>query len=438
MQFNRKFLIVSLIFIVFGVLAWNTVENNNWFNKDASEAPDSISVSPEAEGRNSSSKGAEGPSDTLDKAINSLNTQMGGKEAPVLVEAAPVLRGTLIQNISAQGRVHAYLTTNISNEVAGRLVRLHITDGQKVKKGEILAEIDDREYLLDYEEAKSNYLSAQADFVAFDETLGGKAPAKRDPGEAIKELEEKLKDGTLGEGDFRREKLALELEMVQSGSLREQVIAAKYLDQARIKLEKTKIKLGKCKVYAPFDGMIFEVAEAEGALLGASAQLARLVNMNDLVIKAKVLESEMGQVYQGRTAKISYTALPDLGPIKGKIQAVSPFVNEEDKTVETIVRFNNVDGRIRPGMFAEVDIDSQMFEDRLMVPKLAILPRDNRKVVFKVSDDNRAKWVYVTTGVENDEYVEITSANLEPGDLVLTDNHFTMGHDTLVKVANKK
>ena len=73
-----------------------------------------------------------------------------------------------------------------------------------------------------------------------------------------------------------------------------------------------------------------------------------------------------------------------------------------------------------------------------MVPKLAILPRDDRKVVFKIGEGNRAKWVYIKTGVENESFVELLSTTLVEGDKVLIDNHFTMGHDTLVKIAKKK
>jgi RND family efflux transporter MFP subunit len=173
-------------------------------------------------------------------------------------------------------------------------------------------------------------------------------------------------------------------------------------------------------------------------LLSGATKIAKLVNLNDLVVKAQVLESEIGQVVQGRDIRVKFTALPELEDLTGTVKAISPFVNDSNKTVEAVLSFKNKDERVRPGMFAEARIDAAIFTDRLMVPKTAILPRDNRKVVFKVSTENRAKWEYVTTGEENDGYVEITEGNLEPGDMVLTDNHFTMGHDTLVSIASKE
>ena len=70
---------------------------------------------------------------------------------------------------------------------------------------------------------------------------------------------------------------------------------------------------------------------------------------------------------------------------------MSPFVDEENKTVETIIRIANIDRRIRPGMFSEVRVDARIHENKLMVPKEAILPRDNRKVVFKVSPEKQSQ-----------------------------------------------
>ena len=424
MQFSKKFLIGSIVALVVLLLLWNTAEHNGWFSAKASEKDKAGETGPQGEKKQK-----------LDNAYQSIDEVMGGKETPITVEAAPVSRGQLVQKVSAQGRVHAYQQLDLVNEVAGRLIRFGVADGDRVKKGQLIAEIDDREYRLDFEEAQSSYRGAQADYVVYDESLNNLAKNSDSSEKAVEELEKQFKSGLISKSELEKKKFELELDAVRSGSMRGEVIAAKTLTQAKIRLEKSRISLEKCKVFAPFDGVIFGVEVSEGQLLANATKLARLVNMTNLVVKAKVLESEIGQVFKDRNAKISFTALPDLGAIEGKVRAVSPFINEEDKTVETVVGFQSIDSRIRPGMFAEVNIDAQMYDDILMVPKLAILPRNNRKVIFKVGEDNRAKWLYVTTGVENDNFVQILEGKLEPGDMVLTDNHFTMGHDTLVKIS---
>ena len=413
MQFSRKFLISSVVVLVAGLL---------FFQTSAGPAPAAADPS------------AQGKQDNQGRAFDSLDKSMGGNQKPITVEAGEAKRGELIQRVSAQGRVHAYQDVDIINEVSGRLIKLNITDGDRVKKGQILAEIDQREYLLDYEEAKASYLSGQADYLVYDDMLESAKTKAGDVAERLAALDKQLADGLISRADFERKKFDLELEAIRSGNKRGDVIAAKYLSTAQIKLEKTKITLEKCTIKAPFDGYVFGLEVSEGEFLNANTKLAKLVNMTELVVKAQVLESEIGQVVVGRPVRLTFTALPQLGKIEGTVKAISPFVNETDKTVETVVALKPVPEGIRPGMFSEVTIDARIFKDRLMVPKTAILPRDNRKVVFKVVD-SRAKWEYVTTGVENDQFVEIIEGDIKEGDMVLTDNHFTMGHDTLVKIS---
>ena len=420
MQFSRKFLISSIVILLIGAVTWQMGANQ--------ASPDEMAT----EGT------ADAGQDKMSRAMSSLN-KVGGKETPIKVSAAPVVRDVLIQQVSAQGRVHTYSKTDLINEVAGHLKVLHVRDGMVVKKGDLIAEIDDHEYNLDVLEAESAYLSAKADYVAFDVgASSGGSGSKAAIAEKYAKLKTDLESGAITQDEYDRLHFELELEELRTGARQDDVLIARMVKASKIKLEKARFKLSKTKIYAPFDGMIFDVEVSTGAYLGSSTKIAQLVSTRDLVVKAKVLESEMGDVVKGRPTKIRLTALPDMETITGSIESVSPYVNEEDKTVDTIVRIKNPSDRIRPGMFAEVLIDSKMFDDRLMVPKTAILPRDNRKVVFKVGEDNRAKWVYVETGVENSQFVEIISGELNPGEMVLTDNHFTMGHDTLVKISKSK
>ncbi|CAM2067665.1 Efflux RND transporter periplasmic adaptor subunit [Sulfidibacter corallicola] len=428
MQFSKKFLGFSLLF----VLAMGAIGANLLNREKAADDGES-------------NAGAEETQEKVSKSLSSLNKRFGGKETPILVQAEPVTRGDLIQKVTAQGRVFAYQNIEIVNEIAGPLVVLSVKDGDYVEAGQVIARVDTREYVLAVEEARANLLKGRAEYVV--ERIGMDDPEQAtadQKGERV-ELERKLaalvadfEAGKITESDYRHERLVLELAQVRLGSSREEVVQARTMAAARVAFERAQLNLERCEVRAPFSGRIFEVSVAQGQYLGAATKIARLVNMEDLVVKAQVLESEIGHVFEDRPTKVSFAALPDLGDIDGVVEAISPLVNAEEKTVETIIRFKNVDNRVRPGMFAEVLIDSKIFQDRLMVPKTAILPRNKRKVVFRVGTDSRAQWLYVETGVENEESIEILQGELSENDLVLTDNHFTMGHDTLVKVTKTK
>ena len=97
---------------------------------------------------------------------------------------------------------------------------------------------------------------------------------------------------------------------------------------------------------------------------------------------------------------------------------------------------------MKPGMYARVRIAARLYANRTMVPRGAILERDNRTLVFVFEADRGsqglAKWTYVTPGLENEQYVEIVPGEgttmLEPGTLVLTDGHYTLIHDARVRI----
>lgn len=425
MQFNKNFLAITLILLLGAAVLWKGV-GSNWFGSDA-----------EAETTGSKTD-SQNLADKVEEANTDLNKTFSGKETPISVTGSATIRGPLVKRISSQGRVHSYWDTDIVAEVGGRIVDLKIRDGMVLKKGDVIATVDDREYKLTLESAKAKLLEAKANYVT--ENIGSEklnmtaSDGNLSSEERIRALDEQLKKGLISAEDHRSKKLDIDLEDIRRGSQRDQVLQARTLANAEVEVQRAVLNLEKCEIRAPFSGLVFQTEAAPGQLISSGAKLCRLTHMKNLVVKAQVLESEIGKIQVGRIATITFTALPDLPPIQGEVEAVSPIVNSEDKTVETIIRFTNVDDRIRPGMFADLKIDAQIFEDRLMVPKESVLPRDDRKVVFKVGEDSRAKWLYVETGEENDQYIEILGGKLEPGDVVLVDNHFTMGHDTLVKV----
>jgi RND family efflux transporter MFP subunit len=420
MQFSKKFLVVALVLVISGGFVWGSGLGAKWFgNEETVEAQ-------EEQGNQD---------DKLGRAQESLNRKFAkGKETAILVQADPVVKGELIQTVSAQGRVHAYQNIELVGEVSGILVELKVREGDRVKAGQVVARLDDRTYALAVKEAQANLLKARAEYLIESDQYDTVAVAQQSPDEQLAKLSEQYDKGLISEEDYRAKKLELELQMIRSGSRRDQIIEARTVATAEVALERAKLDLEKTEIRAPFDGVVYELEVAKGRLLNSGTKLFRLVNMSDLVIKAQVLESEIGQIFEGRPVQITFTALKDLEPITGKVRSISPLVNSEDKTVETLIAFKSNDRRIRPGMFSDVVIDAEIHADTLMVPKAAILPRDNRKVVFKIGEDDRAKWLYVETGIENAQFVEITNGDLKDGDLVLTDNHFTMGHDTLVQV----
>jgi RND family efflux transporter MFP subunit len=218
------------------------------------------------------------------------------------------------------------------------------------------------------------------------------------------------------------------------------IAAAKGLTQAEIDVKKARINLEKTSIRAPFSGIITDVNISPEEHVSPSIELFTLVNIERIQVHAKVLESEIGKMQVGREVELRFSAYPDR-IFKGQVKAISPVVNPEDKTCTVFIEASNPDEDIKPGMHAEVEIVAEIFENRLLVPQEAILHRGGRKLVF-VHEDGFAKWRYVQTGLENEDYAEILPAERQgegviEGEPVLIEGHFTLAHDARIRIEEK-
>jgi multidrug efflux pump subunit AcrA (membrane-fusion protein) len=140
----------------------------------------------------------------------------------------------------------------------------------------------------------------------------------------------------------------------------------------------------------------------------------------------------------GREVDLRFSAYP--GKVfKGLVEAISPIVNAEDKTCAVHISVDNPTEEIKPGMHAEVEIAAEIHKDKLLVPQESILVRGGRKLVFVVEGD-LAKWRYVQIGLENEDFAEILPSErpeemVKEGELVITEGHFTLAHDTRVTIS---
>jgi membrane fusion protein (multidrug efflux system) len=201
--------------------------------------------------------------------------------------------------------------------------------------------------------------------------------------------------------------------------------AAQNVEQARLDLESTRIT-------APFDGEVARVAAVAGGQVLSGEGVVTLVDLDRLRVPAEVLETDFGRLERGAGAGVRLAAFPDRR-FAGSVTALSPVCDPATGTGVAYVEIANPDRRIRPGMYAEVEIESARYEDRIAVPRAAVLERDKKLLVVGAAA-GRAEWEYVTTGLESESLVEITQG-LSPGDTVLTAGHLTLAHGAPVRVA---
>lgn len=207
--------------------------------------------------------------------------------------------------------------------------------------------------------------------------------------------------------------------------------------QAELQLERT-------RVTAPFGGRIANLRVVEGAYVTVGTELLTVVDLDPIKVEVQVLEAELGFLSEGRRAEVTFAAFP--GEIfRGPIETINPVVDPETRTGRVTVLLSNADGRIKPGMYAEVSLDAEALPDRILVPRSAILERGTprrRSMLFVYEENDRgglAKWRYVNPGRANDTHVEILAEGPEqgivaPGETVLIDGHHYLAHDTPIRL----
>jgi RND family efflux transporter MFP subunit len=312
-----------------------------------------------------------------------------------------------------------------------------------VKDGDVLLELDDLEYRLRLEKQQALRLKLLSDLFlekqfAAPETAPNRAALdKLNKAKAnFEKASEAFQKGLISQVDLEKAQKDYELILIEAGSKKDEIMATN-LTQSEIDVKIAQMELDKTKIRAPFSGIITEIKISPKEHISTGQELFTLVNISQIKVKAKVLESEIGKMKVGREVDLRFSAYP--GKVfKGVVEAISPIVNSEDKTCSVHITVNNPTEELKPGMHAEVEIESEIYKDKLIVPQEAILVRGGRKLVFVV-DNGLAKWRYVQIGLENENYAEILAGanpgeGLNEGEMVITEGHFTLAHDARVTI----
>jgi membrane fusion protein (multidrug efflux system) len=320
-------------------------------------------------------------------------------DVAIAVEGAEVVLDTLVLSVSASGEAEAWRRTLLTAEVAGRVDRLPVREADRVGAGELVVAMDPVDRQLALEDAEAALREAEANY-----------------------REQLLFDADLPE-DVRRERESAA--RLKSG-----------LDRAEIQRKRAQLDLDRTRVRSPFPGRVASLRVVPGQLVGQGAELMTVVDLDPIKVEVQVLEGELIHLAPGGHAEVRFSAFPD-ETFVGSIETINPVVEQQTRTAKVTVLVPNPAGRVLPGMYARVQLEAQRIPDRVLVPRTAILERDRRTMLF-VAEDGRAKWRYVTTGLENDEFVEIVESPetemVEPGEVVLTGGHFTLTHDASIRL----
>ena len=316
--------------------------------------------------------------------------------------------------LNASGYVVAQRKAAVSSKSTGRLAYLGVEEGSRVKKGQIIASLENDDLAAARNQAVAQVKEAEA---------------------TLAQTQADLNFATL---QYRRYKTLLQQDLVSrqeydtAEANYEKAKAAVANAQAHIKtnqaaLAQTQAALEYTYIRSPFNGVVTvkyadvgEVVAPFGAAVNARAAVVTMADLGSLMVEADVAESNLDRVRLGEPCEISLDAIPDRR-FAGQVHMIVPTADRAKATVLTKVKFLESDERILPEMSAKVafltrSLDPSERQPRLTVPKAALVTRNGKSLAFLLSP-NRAKLVPVQVGLALNDLVEITGG-LKEGDRV--------------------
>lgn len=344
-----------------------------------------------------------------------------GKHAPASAVRPPVTgvevitAGAVSRERFAEvvGTVRAKTIAAVAPQVMGRVISLPVAEGDRVKKGALLATIDDTQVRAQLAAAEAMVVEAEAGLEEAKRSVA-QAEASRDLAEKTYERYRKLSEEkviTPQEFDEREVKWTVAVKDYERSLDRRSQVAAK-IAQAKAQAAAARAMLSYTRVTAPFAGTVIEKKIDAGSTVVPGVPILILEDTGRYRIEASVPEAYLGVLKVGSRVRVVLSTPPGK-ETPGTISEVVPQVDPESRTFTAKVDLPEGGQRFRTGMFGRVLIPTGK-ENMLVVPKKAITHVGGYDALFTVTTDNVARLVMVTTGNAFGDEVEILSG-IEPG-----------------------
>lgn len=309
----------------------------------------------------------------------------------------------------------------------GRLVRLYAGQGSVVRKGQKLADLQSA----DLDEAEADYLKAVADSENARRTSEAELRLAQQTYDRTKMLYEKTiaagKALQSAEHDLQVAKATADSSIA---STKAALTSARHrllilgLTEGDIKALATKPDFAAVfSLTSPISGIVVERNATVGATVGSDANVFKIVDISSVWIDANVFEKDIARVKLGQPVNVSVTAFPGT-VFTGRVILVSTVMDPETRSLKVRTEVPNRDARLKPDMFANVEIITDVNRTSISIPQAALLNDGGQSVVFVAAGSGFEKRA-VTTGIQSDDRMEIT-AGLKAGDKVVTKGNYLL------------
>ncbi len=347
-----------------------------------------------------------------------------------VVQTEVVEPQTIAGSIAATGKILVTedRVASIGPVHEGKIVRLFAGQGSTVKKGQKLAELESA----DIDQAEADYLKALADYEEAKRTSEAEVKFAQQTYDRTKMLYEKTiaagKNLEAADHDLEIAKASAASSVAGTKSAltaaRRQLLVLG-LSEADVDALATKPSLGAVfSLMSPISGTVVERNATIGATVGSDASLFKIIDISRVWIDANVFEKDIGRIKRGQEVRVTVPAFPG-ATFKGTVILISSVLDPETRSVSVRTEVPNPDGRLKPEMFANVEIVTDLHRETISVPQEAVLSDGNASVVF-VADAGGAYTKHpVSVGVQSDGRIEILDG-LKAGDKVVVKGNYLL------------
>ena len=301
----------------------------------------------------------------------------GGGMPPMPVEATTLKTEKFAAGLQSVGSLRADELVVVRPEIAGRIVRIHFTEGGRVAAGQPLFSLDSATAQAAYNEAAANLANSQRAEARTKELVGQKLISQS------------------------------EYDTVQ---------AQHGVDIARV--ESARTALSKMTLRAPFAGQVGLRSVSVGEFVTVGKDLVTLVRLDPIEVDFSVPENALAKLRTGQSISVTVDAFP--GEVfNGVVEAIDPVIDPNTRSAKLRAQIPNTDGRLRPGQFAQLQLDTGgPGGEGVLVPEEALLQDGNVRYVYTVVD-GKAHRVEIKTGLRVPGKVQALEG-LKAGDVVIT------------------
>jgi HlyD family secretion protein len=380
------------------------------------------------------------------------------KEPEVSVQTAPAEKEDISQIVNEEAVIFPLQQATVAPKITSTIKQFLVQRGSKVKKGQLLAVLENADLSAAAESSRGDFEQAEA---AYTTTVTSSLPQQiqkaqldaasaKSAFDAAEKVYSSRKDLFQQGALPRRELDAADVALVAARSQNEQ--AQKQLadlqrvgkEQALKSAQGTRLsaegkyrgaaaQLSYSEIKSPIDGVVTDRPLYVGDLATANQPLLTVMNISKLIAKGHIPQSEATQLKVGNPAQLKVPGRDD--PIEGKVTLVSPALDPGSTTIEVWVEAKKPNPALRPGITVQVAMTAKTVKDAVVVPAAAVYknPEGNGDYVLVAGTDDKAHLKTVQVGIRNGEDAQIASG-INAGDPVITSGGYAVPDGTKIKV----